>query len=141
MTSLVSGYGPSVTVPSVATTLARWLSSPPLNTNTPASLASWTTASALDADQATDRLSCPMVKILSGVSELAGSRQVITVAAVTDSTRPDMTHDSSGERPAGARRRKQYLPSAQVVQELSTLGPDLSKLAEELRRRLSDSGD
>jgi len=82
-----------------------------------------------------------MVKILFrrvGAGRLAAR---ITVAAVTDSTRPDVTHESSGERPTGARRRKQYLPSAQVVQELSTLGPDLSKLAEELRRRLSDSGD
>jgi hypothetical protein len=49
-----------------------------------------------------------------------------------------MRHDNSGERPAGARRRKQYLPSAQVVQELASLGPDLSTLAEELRQRLSD---
>jgi hypothetical protein len=31
------------------------------------------------------------------------------------------------------------MPSAQVVQELASLGPDLSKLAEELRQRLSDS--
>ena len=46
MTSLVSGYGPSVITPSVATMLACWLSSPPLNTYTPASLASWITASA-----------------------------------------------------------------------------------------------
>jgi hypothetical protein len=50
-----------------------------------------------------------------------------------------MRHDNSGERPAGARRRKQYLPSAQVVQELASLGPDLSTLAEELRQRLSDA--
>ncbi|HEY2312670.1 MAG TPA: hypothetical protein VGH96_03575 [Streptosporangiaceae bacterium] len=57
---------------------------------------------------------------------------------MTDSTRLDMRHDNSGERPAGARRRKQYLPSAQVVQELASLGPDLSTLAEELRQRLSD---
>src|SRR6516225_3074641 len=46
MTSLVSGYGPSVTVPSVATTLALWLSSPALKTHTPASWASRTTLSA-----------------------------------------------------------------------------------------------
>ena len=44
MTSLVSGYGPSVTVPSVATTLALCLCSPPPNTHTPAFTASWTTA-------------------------------------------------------------------------------------------------
>src|SRR5690242_2481043 len=46
MTSLVSGYGPSVTVPSVATTLALWLSSPPPKTHTPASWAAWTTSCA-----------------------------------------------------------------------------------------------
>src|SRR5215831_3192998 len=46
MTSLVSGYGPSVTVPSVATTLARCLSSPPLKTHTPAFTASWTASCA-----------------------------------------------------------------------------------------------
>src|SRR5688500_14457381 len=44
MTSLVSGYGPSVTVPSVSTTLALWLSSPPPKTHTPAALASCSTA-------------------------------------------------------------------------------------------------
>src|SRR5262249_62229755 len=49
MTSLVSGYGPSVTIPSVATMLALWLSSPAPNTHTPASWASWTTASAASA--------------------------------------------------------------------------------------------
>ena len=43
---MVSGYGPSVTVPSVATTLALWLSSPALKTHTPASLASWTASCA-----------------------------------------------------------------------------------------------
>jgi hypothetical protein len=64
---------------------------------------------------------------------------VATVTAVTDSTWPDMSRDNPGERPAGARRRKQYLPSAQVVQELASLGPDLSTLAEELRQRLSDA--
>jgi hypothetical protein len=63
---------------------------------------------------------------------------VATVSAVTDSTWLDMRRDNSGERPAGGRRRKQYLPSAQVVQELASLGPDLSKLADELRQRLSD---
>lgn len=45
-TSLASGYGPSVTIPSVATMLARWLFSPPPKTHTPASCASLTTACA-----------------------------------------------------------------------------------------------
>src|SRR5436190_1058549 len=42
-TSLVSGYGPSVTTPSVPTTLAAWLCRPPPKTQTPASLAASTT--------------------------------------------------------------------------------------------------
>jgi hypothetical protein len=66
---------------------------------------------------------------------------VATVAAVTDSSWLDPGGDDCGERPSGARRRKQYLPSAEVVQELASLGPDLGKLAEELRQRLSDPGD
>ena len=44
MTSLVSGNGPSVTIPSVSTMLARWLSSPAPKTHTPAARASCTTA-------------------------------------------------------------------------------------------------
>src|SRR5215211_7410581 len=41
---IASGYGPSVTVPSVATTLAFWFSSPPPKTHTPAFRASSTTS-------------------------------------------------------------------------------------------------
>jgi hypothetical protein len=43
---MASGYGPSVTVPSVATMLAGWFSSPPAATYTPTFIASWTTACA-----------------------------------------------------------------------------------------------
>jgi len=50
-----------------------------------------------------------------------------------------MRRDNPGGRSGGTRRRKQYLPSEQVVKELASLGPDLAKLAEELRQRLSDS--
>ena len=39
---MASGYGPSVTVPSVATMLAFWFSSPPPKTHTPAVMASET---------------------------------------------------------------------------------------------------
>lgn len=60
---------------------------------------------------------------------------------MTDSTWLETRREDSGERPRGARRRQRYLPSAQVVQELSSLGPDLGKLADELRRRLSDPAD
>jgi hypothetical protein len=34
-----------------------------------------------------------------------------------------------------------YLPSAQVVEELASLGPDLDGLVEDLRRSLSESSD
>ncbi len=48
--SLLPGYGPSVTGPSVTTTLASsWSFSPPPNTHTPASLASGNTACAASA--------------------------------------------------------------------------------------------
>jgi hypothetical protein len=40
---MASGYGPSVTVPPVATMLAFWLCSPLPKTHTPALMASWTT--------------------------------------------------------------------------------------------------
>jgi hypothetical protein len=36
------------------------------------------------------------------------------------------------------RRRGHYLPSAQVLAELAVLGPDLARLAADLRDRLSD---
>jgi hypothetical protein len=49
-----------------------------------------------------------------------------------------MKRDDTSERPGSARRRKQYLPSAQVRRELASLGTDLGKLAEELRQRLSE---
>src|SRR6185437_31096 len=45
-TSLASGYGPSVTIPSVATTLAFLLSSPAPKSHAPAFTASWTTSCA-----------------------------------------------------------------------------------------------
>jgi hypothetical protein len=52
-----------------------------------------------------------------------------------------MRRENPGDRSGGTRRRKQYLPSEQVVKELASLGPDLRKLAEELRNRLSDQTD
>ena len=49
---------------------------------------------------------------------------------------------TQASRRAGARRRQQqYLPSAQVVEELVSLGPDLSNLADDLRQRLTDPAD
>jgi hypothetical protein len=49
-----------------------------------------------------------------------------------------MRRDIPGDRAGSASKRTQYLPSEQVVKELVSLGPDLSKLANELRNRLSD---
>jgi hypothetical protein len=49
-----------------------------------------------------------------------------------------MRRDNSGDRSGNTRGHQSYLPSAQVVQELATVG-ELNKLAEELRQCLSDS--
>jgi len=49
-----------------------------------------------------------------------------------------MRRDDPGDRAAGARSRTRYLPSEQVLKDLVSLGPDLGKLADELRNRLSD---
>jgi hypothetical protein len=46
------------------------------------------------------------------------------------------------QQPRGAvGTRGSYLPSAQVLDELARLGPDLTTLAEELRTCLSEPGD
>ena len=79
------------------------------------------------------------VKILYACRRLAAGRFVITVSAVTDATWPDLSSDCADDPPRRGRKRKQYLPSAQVVKELASLGPDLSKLAEELRNCLTDA--
>jgi len=50
--------------------------------------------------------------------------------------RPTTQHSRDG---VGA--RGSYLPSAQVLDELARLGPDLTTLAEELRTCLSEPGD
>ena len=81
------------------------------------------------------------VKILYACRSLAAGRFVTTVSAVTDATWPDLSSDCAEERPRRVRKRKQYLPSAQVVRELASLGPDLSKVAEELRNCLSDAAN
>ncbi len=57
---------------------------------------------------------------------------------MTDSSLPDMRTQAAREQ-FGERnhRRRTYLPSAQVLTELATLGPDLARLADDLRDRLS----
>jgi hypothetical protein len=57
---------------------------------------------------------------------------------VTDASWLDRRRDNTGDRSGSARRRKRYLPSEQVVNELVSLVPDLSNLADELRNRLTD---
>jgi hypothetical protein len=57
---------------------------------------------------------------------------------------PDSTPASDHPSPQplhGAGGPGRYLPSAQVVAELASLGPDLNRLAEELRRCLTGSAD
>jgi hypothetical protein len=66
-------------------------------------------------------------------------------AAVIDSTRPELRRQNT-EPPPPARpglpgrsgKRGKYLPSAQVVEELVSLGPDLTTIVDDLRSRLSE---
>lgn len=60
-------------------------------------------------------------------------------AAVTDSI--PVPRPATEKPPRGVGKRGSYLPSAQVLDELARLGPDLSTLAEELRTRLSEPAD
>jgi hypothetical protein len=61
---------------------------------------------------------------------------------VTDSSLPDRRGQTPAEqRGKRNRRRRTYLPSAQVLTELASLGPDLGRLADDLRDRLSVPGD
>lgn len=62
------------------------------------------------------------------------------MAPVTDSSLPDIRTGSDDERGSDGkqRRRGHYLPSAQVLAEIAVLGPDLARLATDLRDRLSD---
>jgi hypothetical protein len=48
---------------------------------------------------------------------------------------------ADARRRGGGRAGARYLPSAQVLAELASLGPDLRRLAEDLRDRLSGPTD
>jgi hypothetical protein len=50
------------------------------------------------------------------------------------------THGPDERRGGGQQQQRcdDYLPSAQVLAELAVLGPDLARLAADLRDRLSD---
>jgi len=61
-----------------------------------------------------------------------------------DSTRPDLRWQST-EPPAGQPglprrpgKRGTYLPSAQVVDELGRLGPELATIVDDLRNRIDE---
>lgn len=73
----------------------------------------------------------------------ASGAQLTSVAAVTDSSLPGLRTHGADERSSDGRqrRRARYLPSAQVLDELATLGPALTRLADDLRDRLSAPSD
>jgi hypothetical protein len=59
--------------------------------------------------------------------------------SVTNASRHDIRSQDPDERSGdGQRRRERYLPSPQVLAEIAVLGPDLARLAADLRDRLSD---
>jgi hypothetical protein len=60
---------------------------------------------------------------------------------VIDSSEPEARTDGCVRRSDGGAKRGRYLPSAQVLTELASLGPDLGKLADDLRVHLSDPAD
>ena len=60
-----------------------------------------------------------------------------TLARVTEPPLPARRFKSVSDRHAGGRGRGRYLPSAQVLDELATLGPNLARLAADLRDRLT----
>ena len=64
----------------------------------------------------------------------------VTVARVTEPSLPDIrTHGAGEQRRDGGRQKARYLPSAQVLAELACLGPDLLRLADDIRDRLSEA--
>jgi hypothetical protein len=57
---------------------------------------------------------------------------------VTEPSLPDIRVTRADAQRDDARAGVRYLPSAQVLAELACLGPDLRRLAEDLRDRLSE---
>jgi len=62
---------------------------------------------------------------------------VVTLARVTEPSLPDIRVTRPNAQRDDARTGVRYLPSAQVLAELAALGPDLRRLAEDLRDRLT----
>lgn len=62
--------------------------------------------------------------------------------SVTEPSLPDIrTPGADAHRRHSGRARARYLPSAQVLAELAPLGPDLRRLAEDLKDRLTPPTD
>jgi hypothetical protein len=66
-------------------------------------------------------------------------KTVVTVARVTEPALPDIRLTRADAQRDGDRTGVSYLPSAQVLAELACLGPDLRRLAADLRDRLSEA--
>jgi hypothetical protein len=66
-------------------------------------------------------------------------KAVVTVARVTEPSLPDVRVTHAHKQRDGARTGVRYLPSDQVLAELACLGPDLRRLAEDLRERLNEA--
>lgn len=61
---------------------------------------------------------------------------------MTNPSLPDVRMQGAEDLGAdGIQRPGRYLPSAQVLEELTALGPDLARLASDLRDRLSGPSD
>jgi hypothetical protein len=65
-------------------------------------------------------------------------KAIVTVARVTEPSLPDIRVTRADAQLDEARSGVRYLPSAQVLAELASLGPELRRLAEDLRDRLTD---
>jgi hypothetical protein len=62
-----------------------------------------------------------------------------TVSRVTEPAAPDIRRPRTDAQRGDGSTRTRYLPSTQVLAELATLGPDLRRLADDIRDRLSDA--
>src|SRR5205823_3754018 len=143
MYALLSGDGPSVTVPSVATTLtSSWECSPPPNTHTPPSMASWTTACAA-ADTSGNSSSGKVIAPSSNelryrvISRLLSRRPAPAASHPATDTRametdkPPRTHRSGQIQP----RREQH-PDRRVREDDPLVG---HRAPYALRRALHDA--
>jgi hypothetical protein len=73
------------------------------------------------------------------VSLADAGQTVVTVARVTEPSLPESRVTRADAQPGDARAGVRYLPSAQVLAELACLGPQLRRLAADLRDRLSQA--